>query len=532
MDSASPRPEPIKPNAPIGESYVVVRMLRETRIGRVYLCKHSALTLNQFAVLVYFPEIANSGKDAARIAEVCQKFPQVIQPNVCRVYEAVAHEGVIALCMEYSDAATLNAYLADAAPSLRDALRLLYSVGEGLRAIHALGVVHGNVTVHSILLPESHEPTLTDPLVSTSDLLEDNGELKQLAPEQLSGEAPSEAADLFSLGAVAYQLLTKERIYAGITLEELQKHPLRLKPRPVGELRVDCPPEIAGVVMQLLSPLASNRPASVSVLLDAIREWELQSEVNLSVPESAPASPAATVTELPPRRYDADPAPTFQGRKLLTPPPTISGWALLGQRWRLLVGSTVFQRLVWLAVGTVAVGGLLLGLRAFRSARLPLSSDKETVTLEKIAEERGTSLRNRGSVRVAPSAKMTRPVADADIEPVSDDVTVTEVFEEPTVAPDQTSVRIIGVPSSLPAGPADPVTITVTVRNTGSHEARKVEVSVLTGSGRATPLDGPRTLKVGQTMEYSGRTRETMTEIESQRIAFVATCANCPNHGR
>jgi serine/threonine-protein kinase len=147
----------------------------------------------------------------------------------------------------------------------------------GLDYAHRNGVVHRDVKPGNLLVSDSDVVKLADfgiaraadqsSITQVGSVL---GTAAYLAPEQARGEEAGPRADLYSLGVVAYQLLTGRLPYEANSLSELALKQQREPPQPVDEVNPQVPPELADAVALALSLDQEDRPESASLLAEAI----------------------------------------------------------------------------------------------------------------------------------------------------------------------------------------------------------------------------------------------------------------------
>jgi eukaryotic-like serine/threonine-protein kinase len=147
----------------------------------------------------------------------------------------------------------------------------------GLDYAHRNGVVHRDVKPGNLLVSDSDVVKLADfgiaratdqsSITQVGSVL---GTAAYLAPEQARGEEAGPRADLYSLGVVAYQLLTGRLPYEANSLSELALKQQREPPPPVDEVNPQVPPELADAVALALALDQEDRPANASLLAEAI----------------------------------------------------------------------------------------------------------------------------------------------------------------------------------------------------------------------------------------------------------------------
>ncbi|MCP4660882.1 MAG: serine/threonine protein kinase [bacterium] len=189
-------------------------------------------------------------------------------PNIITVYDAGFHDEVPFLVVEY----LAGEDLADAIRQLRPSppagrLATLLQVARALEYAHARGVIHRDVKPSNIRVLGDGRVTLMDFGIAKlqgdgTHLTEPGatvGTLAYIAPEQLLGEAIDGRADIFSFGAVAYELLSYRRPFPGDTDPALLVQILRQEPTALAQLWPGCPPRLAALVARCLEKEPADR---------------------------------------------------------------------------------------------------------------------------------------------------------------------------------------------------------------------------------------------------------------------------------
>src|SRR3954469_20911452 len=176
--------------------------------------------------------------------------------------------------MEYVEGKSLADVLSDRGrlpPG--EARELALQAAQGLARAHDAGLVHRDVKPQNLILRSDGTLKIADfgiaraaeatALTEVGTVL---GTAAYLAPEQALGEPVTAAADVYSLGAVLYELLTGRPPFDFETLADLADQQGRMQITPVRELAPEVPPELEDVVMRCLARNPSYRPASAAEL--------------------------------------------------------------------------------------------------------------------------------------------------------------------------------------------------------------------------------------------------------------------------
>ena len=196
-------------------------------------------------------------------------------PNIVGVYDGGETDGRPYIVMEYVEGVTLADELARRGRlSPEEATGLALQVCAGLEHAHALGLVHRDVKPQNLLLRADGVLKIADfgiaRAVEGTQLTEAGtvlGTAVYLSPEQASGEQVSPAADIYSLGAVMYELIAGQPPFS--FEQNLPALVLKKRTGGVPSLRAsvpDVPRRLDQIVLSCLSPAPSARPASAALL--------------------------------------------------------------------------------------------------------------------------------------------------------------------------------------------------------------------------------------------------------------------------
>ena len=211
--------------------------------------------------------------------------------HVVRMLDVGVVDGRAYLVMEYLDGEDLEAPLRKKGPiAATEAINLLLQACKALGEAHALGIVHRDLKPANLFL--THRPD-GSPCVKVLDfgiskmpravsgILATGshptlpslvmGSPQYMSPEQMASAAAAERpADIWSLGAILYELVSGRVAFDGATTAEICARVLMGEPTPLADLRNDLPPEIALVISRCLNRDLSRRYANVSELASAL----------------------------------------------------------------------------------------------------------------------------------------------------------------------------------------------------------------------------------------------------------------------
>lgn len=250
-------------------------------MGEVYLGRHTQ-TGQAFAVKMLPRELSSMGEALERFERESQLLVNLRHPNIIKTYGAGQANGSPYYVMDYIDGRTLSDLLkTEGALPLATVLDLLRGVASGLDAAHAAGIVHRDVKPSNILLRLTDhfpQPVLTDfgiakltdeavPAITRSTMM---GTLEYVAPEQiLAARAVDHRADIYSLGVVAYQMLTGATPFTGGVGRLVFAHLNQPPPDPC-HTNPDFPRSVSKALLTALEKQPDQRYTSAAAFVQAL----------------------------------------------------------------------------------------------------------------------------------------------------------------------------------------------------------------------------------------------------------------------
>ena len=214
----------------------------------------------------------------ARFRREAQAAGRCTHPNIVAIYDFAMHEGNPFLAMEFVEGVSLSQARerrTEFEPA--DAVFIVLQVLDALAAAHALGIVHRDIKPANILLVAGTRVKVTDfgiARLDSAELTQDGsvvGTPSYMSPEQCRGLAVDARSDLFSTGAVLYELLCGERPFAGRTFAEVAQRLLHEDPPDISERSVAVGPALKSVIDRALAKAPAARYASASDMAAGLR---------------------------------------------------------------------------------------------------------------------------------------------------------------------------------------------------------------------------------------------------------------------
>jgi eukaryotic-like serine/threonine-protein kinase len=232
------------------------------------------------AIKLLAEHLADDPTFVSRFRREALSAARLVHPNIVQVFDfgfdERAHQHFIV--MEHVAGNSCAELLRDHGPmEVEQAVDVITQGCRGLDYAHRNGVVHRDVKPGNLLVSDSDVVKLADfgiaraadqsSITQVGSVL---GTAAYLAPEQARGEEAGPRADLYSLGVVAYQLLTGRLPYEASSLSELALKQQREPPASVDELNPRVPPELADAIAMALALDKEDRPETALLLGEAI----------------------------------------------------------------------------------------------------------------------------------------------------------------------------------------------------------------------------------------------------------------------
>jgi eukaryotic-like serine/threonine-protein kinase len=258
---ASPVSEFERPNdvpEKIGK-YVIINKIGKGSTGMVYL-SHDPYYRRDVAIKVYDIE-EDENADKAKVSRKmffneAHMVGMLQHPNIMPIYDAGEEDGKYYVVTEHIQGArTLAAYCRpDNLLRVDDVVEIIYKCAKALHYAHGRGVIHRDIKPSNVMLTIDNDVRIIDfgiAIVSDSEVSRIEGiagSPSYMSPEQVQSEELTPRSDLYSLGAVMYELLTGFRPFRADNLSKLLHQIVYATPPPIHTYRDDLPEELEDAV--------------------------------------------------------------------------------------------------------------------------------------------------------------------------------------------------------------------------------------------------------------------------------------------
>ncbi len=284
-------------------NYEVISLIGEGGMGEVYKALDKKLN-RKVAIKMMKHEIKEDVKFQNRFSTEAECIAQLNHPNIVQIYHSDAIDDENYIVMEYIDGVQLNYFPFKESNSQTEELRVFLQIAEGLHYAHQNKIVHRDIKSSNIMIDKNGRIKILDFGLARSEM---EGVLKTctnsilgsvayMAPEIVKGERASVQSDIYSLGIVFYEIITKTLpFHADTPLGALDKIKTEAMPQP-SSINKNVNPKLNALILEMCAKDPAQRQNNCQSIIESIQAI-ISEQNNNSSGDRAPVIEDSSLTK-------------------------------------------------------------------------------------------------------------------------------------------------------------------------------------------------------------------------------------------
>ena len=365
-------------NSTIGH-YRILSRLGAGGMGEVWLAEDTELD-RQVAIKFLSVESALDEGAKKRLIREARAAAKLDHPNICAIHEVGEDQGRSFIVMQYVEGETLAKLIQRKPLDLRESLDIAVQIAGALAEAHSRGIVHRDIKPQNVMITARgqvkvldfglakivQQKSLADSVAETESLLTEPGMIigtvPYMSPEQVRGETLDARSDIFSFGAVIYEMVSGRQPFPAESAAATISTILTKEPPPLARYSREVPAELERIVSKVLRKDREQRyQTSKDLLIDLktlCEELTFEAKLGTSTPAKSTGESETVTTNLK-ARLETAPQPAAQTAEVETTRTASSKDYLIGgvKRHKLQFAALVFLLITLAGVGVYLVRG-------------------------------------------------------------------------------------------------------------------------------------------------------------------------------
>jgi len=256
--------------------YKILEKIGEGGMGQVYLAED--LKLHRKVALKFLPrELIRNDEVRARFIYEAQAASTLDHPNVATIHEINEKGDNPFIVMTYYAGGDLSDKIKQEDLSIEQAIKIIINIAEGLQKTHDKNIIHRDIKPANILFSEDGQPKIIDfglakfpgrSVISQTGTTA--GTIAYMSPEQALGKNIDHRTDIWALGVILYEMLTRERPFQGVYEQAVVYAIVNEHPEFISKIRPDVPLELEKIIERVLHKNPEKRFQSMQELKEAL----------------------------------------------------------------------------------------------------------------------------------------------------------------------------------------------------------------------------------------------------------------------
>jgi eukaryotic-like serine/threonine-protein kinase len=277
--------------------YRLLRQIGSGGMGEVYAADDEHLR-RTVALKVLASEMASDPRRLQRFESEARAAASLIHPNIAQVYEAGGDDGTRYIAMELIEGETLEQRIAREELSIPEIVRLGEELAEAVAEAHRQRIIHRDIKSTNVMLTSSGHVKVLDFGLARMEVPAEREDATQwatlpgavmgtphsMSPEQALGRRSDERSDIFSIGVVLYEMVTRRMPFRGSTTAETLQKVINAEPEPMARFNYELPIELEKIIRKCLEKQPGRRYQSAGELLVDLRNLRRDLAKRMSLP--------------------------------------------------------------------------------------------------------------------------------------------------------------------------------------------------------------------------------------------------------